>query len=261
MLKELSVALAFSVIVSSPSFAMAKDGCSGDCVSCHSLTVKEADTLLKKIEVNVKSVKQSPSRGLYEILVEKDNKQGLLFMDYGKKHIMQGMVVNLESLQPVSAHAQDLPQPKELKSVDISKLPADKAVVIGNPKGTKKLYVFTDPDCPYCRTLHVELKKLEKIAPDVAINVMLFPLAMHPKAFDKARFVIESKSHEMLDNAFEGKEIPKPTQDASKKEIESIVRFGNDNGISGTPTMVLSDGTVVVGVRDAESLKKMIYAK
>lgn len=261
MLKELSVALAVSMIVSTPSFAMAKDGCSGDCASCHSMTTKEADALLKKIEVKVKSVKQSPARGLYEVLVEKDNKQGLLFIDYGKKHLMQGVVVNLDTLEPVSAHAQDLPQSKQVTSIDVATIPADKAVVIGNPKGSKKLYVFTDPDCPYCRKLHLELKKLEKIAPDVAIYVMLYPLAMHPQAYDKSRSAIESRKHEILDHAFEGKDVPKPVKESSKKDVETIVKFATEHGISGTPTMILPDGKVVVGMRDANTLKKMLEGK
>src|SRR5664279_1268580 len=137
MLKNLITALAVSVIFTSSSYAMdamTKDGCSHDCVTCHNLTVKDAGELLKKIGVTVKSVKQSPSKGLFEVLVEKDNKQGLLFIDYGKKHLIQGMIVSLDTLQPVSAHAQDLPQPKQVTSVDVSKIPVDKAVIMGNPK-------------------------------------------------------------------------------------------------------------------------------
>lgn len=261
MFKELIVALAISVIVTSPSFAMAKDGCGGDCTSCHSLTEKDANDLLKKTGINVKSVKQSPSKGLFELFVEKDNKQGIVFIDYGKKNLIQGMIVSLDSLQPVSAHAQDLPQPKQVTSIDVSKIPVDKAVIMGNPKGSKKLYVFTDPDCPYCKKGHIELRKLAKIAPDVAIHIMLYPLAMHPAAYDKSRSVLESMNLDLLDKAFEGKEIPKPTKESSRKSIDEIIAFANANGISGTPTMVMPDGRVEVGMRDAESMKKMLENK
>ena len=258
MFKELLTTLAVSVIIASPSFAMAKEGCGGECTSCHTLTEKEANELLKKTGINVKSVKQAPSRGLFEVLVEKDNKQGVIFIDYGKKHLIQGLIVDLDTLQPVSAHAQDLPQPKQVTSVDVSKIPVDNAIVMGNPKGSKKLYVFTDPDCPYCKKGHLELKKLAAIAPDVAIHVMLFPLPMHPGAYDKCRTVLETKSLELMDKAFDGQDIPKPTKDSSKAAIDETIRFANANGISGTPTMVMPDGRIEVGMRDAETLKKML---
>lgn len=258
MLKELLIALAISCIIVTPSFAMAKDGCSNDCTSCHNLTVKEAGDLLKKTGIAVKSVKQAPARGLFELLVEKDNQQGLLFLDYGKKHLMQGMLVELDSLQPVSAHSQMLPQPKQVTSVDVKSIPVDKAVIMGNPNGSKKIFVFTDPDCPYCKKAHLELKKLAAIAPDVAIHIMLYPLPMHPAAYDKSRAVIESKNPDVLDRAFDGREVPKPSQESSKAAIDQIIAFANANGISGTPTLVMPDGKIEVGMRDAETMKKLL---
>lgn len=261
MLKELFICLFVSLMVASPSFAMAKEGCGGECASCHKLSENDAGELLKKTGLTVKSVKQAPSKGLFELLVEKDSKQGIVFIDYGKKHLLQGMLVNLESLQPVSSHAQDLPQARQVTSLDVATIPAGNAVVIGNPKGAKKLFVFTDPDCPYCRKGHAELKKLAQIAPDVAIHVMLFPLPMHPAAYDKSRTILETMSHDLLDKAFDGKEIPKPSKESSRKAIDEIIAFANAHGISGTPTMVMPDGKIEVGMRDAETLKRMLDGK
>src|SRR5450830_1792720 len=105
-----------SLIITSPSFAMDKEGCGGVCASCHSLTEKEATELLKKTGGNVTSVKQSPVRGLFELFVEREGQKGILLMDYGKKHLIQGMVVDIETMQPVSAHQQALTQPKQQTS-------------------------------------------------------------------------------------------------------------------------------------------------
>ena len=261
MLNKLILGLAVCVIFAAPSFAMAKEGCGGTCTACHSLSVKEAGDLLKPTGITVKSVKMAPANGLFEVLVEKDSRSGVLFIDYGKKHIIQGMMVSLPELKPVAAHQSELQQqqqPKAATRVDVSTVPVEHAVIIGNPKATKKLYVFTDPDCPYCRKGHEQLKKLAEIAPDVAIHVMLFPLPMHPAAYDKSRAVIETKSLELLDKAFEGKELPKPVSDASKTAVDAIIKFGNANGINGTPTMILPDGTIQVGMADAETMKKMV---
>lgn len=257
MLKKLCIAVAVATTLVFSSNVMAKEGHSGDCTSCHSLTEKDASKLLSKIGVTAKTVKASPLKGLYEVLVEKDGKQGILFIDYGKKHFMQGMIVNLESMEQISPP----PQPKQSTSLDVSKIPVENAVIMGNPKGSKKLYVFTDPDCPYCRKGHTELKKLAAIAPDVAIHVMLYPLPMHPAAYDKSRAVLETKSLDMMDKIFEGKDVPKPTNESSKKAIDEIIAFANANGISGTPTMVMPDGKIEVGMRDAETMKKMLEVK
>jgi thiol:disulfide interchange protein DsbC len=261
MLKELLICLFVSLIVTSASFAMAKEGCGGICSACHSITEKEATDILKKIGGTVTSVKQSPAKGLFELLVEREGQKGILLMDYGKKHLIQGMVVDIETLQPASAHQQNIPQPKQQTSLDVTTIPVKNAVIMGNPNGSKKIYVFTDPDCPYCRKGHIELKKLAKIAPDVAIYVMLYPLAMHPAAYDKSRTVFETMSQELLDKAFEGKDVPKPTKESSKKAIDEIVKFANAHGISGTPTMVMPDGKIEVGMRDAETMKKMLEGK
>ncbi len=261
MLKKISIATATVIILLSSSLAMAKEGCGGDCTSCHTLTPQEATGFLKKVGRTVTSVKHSPARGLFELLVEREGKKGILFMDYGKKHLIQGAVFDLDQLEQVIAHKSEFPQPKQITSVDVKTIPIQHAVVMGNPKGAKKLYVFTDPDCPYCRKGHAELKKLAEIAPDVAIHIMLFPLPMHPDAYDKSRSVYETKSLELLDKAFDGKDVPKPTKESSKIALDEIAKFASASGISGTPTMILPDGTVQVGMRDAETLKRSLEGK
>lgn len=61
--------------------------------------------------------------------------------------------------------------------------------------------------------------------------------------------------------AFEGKDIPKPIKESSKKAIDEIVKFATAHGINGTPTMVMPDGKIEVGMRDAETMKKMLDGK
>lgn len=261
MFKTLLIAVAVSTVITSPSFAMSRENCGGECKTCHTLTTKEASELMKPTGASVLSIKDSPSRGLFELLVQKDSQKAVIFIDYGKKYLIQGMMVDLKKLEPVSAHKLEPQQQKQPTSVDVKSIPAQNAVIMGNPKGSKKLYVFTDPDCPYCRKGHAELKKLAAIAPDVAIHVMLYPLPMHPAAYDKSRTVLETKNLDLLDKAFDGKDVPKPTKESSKKGIDEIIKFANANGISGTPTMVMPNGKVEVGMRDAETMKKMLEGK
>jgi len=261
MLKKLSLVFVTLSIVAIPAFSFAMGGHGNDCASCHKLTEKEATELIGKTGGVVTSVKHSPAKGLFELQVERNGQKGLIFMDYSKKHLLQGMVFDREKLEPVTAHKLDIPQPKQPTAVDVKSIPTAGAIVMGNPKGSKKLYVFTDPDCPYCRNAHAELKKLVKLTPDVAIHVVLYPLPMHPGAYDKARIIVETQSQDNLDKAFEGKDVPKPVKESSKKIVDENIKFANANGISGTPTMVMPDGKIEVGMRDAETLKKMLADK
>ena len=261
MSKKLLFSLAIVSIVILPTYALSMTGHGGECASCHMLSEKEATELIKKTGLTVASVKQSSAKGFFELLVEKSGQKGVIFMDYAKKHLIQGMVFDLEKLEPTTAHKLDLQQPKQQTSLDVKTIPDGGALIMGNPKGSKKLYVFTDPDCPYCRKGHEELKKLVKIAPDVAVHVVLYPLPMHPGAYDKARAILEAQSQEMLDKAFEGKEVPKPAQESSKKLIDGNIKFASSSGITGTPTMVMPDGKIEIGMRDAETLRKMLGGK
>lgn len=158
----------------------------------------------------------------------------------------------------MGGRAPDKLHPKQVTSVDPKTIPVEDSLVMGNPAGSKKLYVFTDPDCPSCRGLHARLKQLEKIAPDVAIHIMLLPLPMHPSAYGKARVVRARKSGTLLDDCFAGKELPAPVGAEGKDGVDAIIHFAGSNGISRTPTLVLPDGRMVVGGMSAEALKQML---
>lgn len=239
-----------------------KEGCgTQECSACHAMTVEEAGKLLSFAGVTVKSVKPAPARGLFEVLFEKGGGIGLVFIDFAKKHLLEGQVMNLATKQPVIAHEQELPKPKQFTGVDPKLIPVQHAFTIGNPKGSKKMYVFTDPDCPYCRNLHPELIKLEKLMPDLAIHIMLYPLQqLHPQAYDKARVVLSSKSRQNLDKAFEGKELPKPKGAEGKASVDAIIQFSQEQGINGTPTILLPNGSPYQGARSAEAIQKSIVA-
>lgn len=265
MLRTLIAVCALSLLFMVP--AMAKSpmpeaaGCGSvhDCNKCHSMSVKEAESLLSFVDgVKVNSVKPAPSHGLYEVFVEQGNKKLVVYIDFGKKNLLQGQIIDLKSRQPVLAHAKEFAQSKEPQKVNVAAIPIQHSFVMGNPKGGKRLYVFDDPDCPYCRKLHLELKKLEKIAPDVAIHVMLMPLPMHPEAYDKSRTILETQKREYFDAAFEGKAVPKPAKANSKVAVDKIISFAAANGITGTPTLVFPDGSVMVGARDAAELKRIL---
>lgn len=95
-----------------------------------------------------------------------------------------------------------------------------------------------------------------KDRPDVAFYIKMFPLKSHPGAYEKAKAVVCGKSLALLEDAFAGKELPK-AKCATSAPLENS-RLAEKLGIASTPTLVLPDGRVVHGYRDARALKELI---
>jgi thiol:disulfide interchange protein DsbC len=258
LLKHLTLLAAAAVALVTatlPSFAMSGGGCGGDCASCHSITVNEADSLLKGIG-KVTAVKPAPVRGLYEVTFEQQGNTGVAYLDYGKKHIIAGQAYDIASMQPVGGNA---PTAKQQERLDPTTLSSTDALVMGNPNGKKKLFVFTDPECPYCAKAHGEFKKLAALEPDLAIYIKLFPLKMHPKAYDKARVILAANSLELLEDSFAGKALPAAGETTPKKPVDETIHFAGAAGINSTPTLVLADGRIVPGFKDAAAMRQLLH--
>jgi thiol:disulfide interchange protein DsbC len=248
----LAVALLMSAAV--PAFAMSAQGCGGECSSCHAITVQEANGILKDVG-KVQSIKPAAIRGLYEVTLERDGKTGVAYLDYGKKHLIGGQIYDLASRQVVGAAAATKAPAEKL---DPAKLSTEHSLVMGNAKGKKRLFVFTDPECPFCSKMHAELHKLTALEPDLAIYVKLFPLKMHPKAYDKARVILGRNSLKLLEDSYAGKALPAPGPKDAKKPVDDTLRFAESVGINATPTLVLPDGRILPGFREAAALQELL---
>jgi thiol:disulfide interchange protein DsbC len=225
-------------------------GNSGDCQSCHKLDKKEAEDLIRKLNpvITVLDVRTPPVKGFWQIEVDAgEGKRGALMLDYAKKHF-----IVLSQLIPIDAIGK--PQ-----KTDFSKLPIKDTVVVGAKGAKRKVVVFTDPDCPYCQKLHVEMKQVVAKRSDIAFHLVLYPLPMHKDAYRKAQAVLCEKSQALLDDAFSGKDMPEPK--CGKEQVEKNIELAKSLNINGTPTMVRDDGTMLSAFLPADKLIEWIDGK
>lgn len=261
------IALVFLIIAFASVYAVAEQGCSEpsahpmDCSRCHTLTTQEASRLMAGLG-EVRTVRQSPVKGLYEVMVENGGKQGIAYVDYSKKHVLSGQIFSADTRKPVTVEPTATSSTPPQRKADINAIPAKNSIVIGNPDGKKRLFVFTDPDCPFCSKLHHELIKLIYMEPDLAIYVKMFPLRMHPQAYDKARVILGAPDPVyMLNKAFAGEQLPVPGEKDPKEPVDETIKLGESLGITGTPALVLPDGTISSGFKEALEIKKLIVPK
>ena len=249
----LSAALVLSLFCSSTITATAEafqgKGCMGDCAGCHSLNKPEADKLLKtkKFKAKVTDIKSAPVKGLWEVEIERGGKTFKVYVDFGKKYLMQNV-----SFIPI----EKIGERPSLRKVSLDDIPLDKAIVIGDPKAKNRIIVFDDPECPYCAKLHKEIKRIIAKRKDVAFYIKLFPLPSHPTSYAKSKAISCARSVSLLDDAFAGKKIPEPS--CQTDEIDNNLRLGKKLGIHGTPAIIFPDGRLLPGYVPADVLLDML---
>lgn len=261
MKKFLSHCFALLALAAAPlaayGFGTGMEGCSGDCASCHPITKAEVADILRKVDpaITVLDVGEAPTRGLHQISVKKEGQTGLLYLDYSKKHLFVGSIIDISSRTDLTKKTVE-----DSIRIDVAKIPLKDALVLGNRKAKKKLYVFSDPECPFCGKLHTELEGLVKEEPDLAIYIILNPLDMHPNAAWKSDAIVcESKksmaeSLRMLEDSFAKKEVKKVS--CGNHYSEKMKKTSKELGVGMTPMTVFADGSVLAGFRGKEELRK-----
>jgi thiol:disulfide interchange protein DsbC len=104
----------------------------------------------------------------------------ILYTDTKADYIIVGEMIDTKTRKSLTREKQD-----ELNKVSFSDLPLENAVKVVKGDGSRKLAVFTDVDCPYCKKLEQELAKVD----NVTIYSFLYPLPMHADAPRKSKLV------------------------------------------------------------------------
>ncbi len=107
------------------------------------LSKDEALSLLKEVAPDIKilEVRTSPVKGLWEVDIESGGRKGILYIDSSKKYMIQGAIFDLKA-------KANLTQERfiEINKVDISQIPLDDAIVMGDKEAKHRVIVFDDPE-------------------------------------------------------------------------------------------------------------------
>lgn len=230
------------------AFPAQPQGAPGKCSDCHILGKEEAAKLLKTdiFKAQIREIRTSPVKGLWEIEIAQGDKVFLVYMDFSKKYLVEGRYTQLDQLG----------ESKPLRVVDARKIPLDNAIVMGNPKAEKKVIVFDDPECPYCAKLHEDIKKIVAKRSDIVFFIKMYPLAIHPTAYEKSKSIVCQKSAKLLDDAFAGKKLPKA--ECTTDEVDNNIKLAEELGLTGTPALILPDGRLLPGYMPADAILGLI---
>ncbi len=136
-----AVCLAFLLLPVSNSFGFSSKG--EDCSKCHTLSKDEAAALLKDLIPNVKvlEVTTAPMAGAWEVDIDSGGKKGPIYLSFSKKQLFAGQIFSLVDKKNLTQERMS-----EINKVDVSQIPLDDAVIMGDKNAKHKVVVFDDPE-------------------------------------------------------------------------------------------------------------------
>lgn len=195
----------------------------------------------------IESLKKTPYLGLYEAVVGGE----LFYTDEKGTYLFFGHVIDPQTRQSLTS--ERLQQIKEARRISLTSLPLDSAIKAVKGNGKRKLVVFSDPNCPYCKRLEKELTNIS----DVTIYTLLYPVLNGSIPTATAIWCSPDRLKAWDDFMLRG---VAPTGKTCDTPIETLLETGKKNGISGTPTLIFADGSVVPGMISADAIEKKLSA-
>lgn len=198
---------------------------------------------------NVQSVTKLPYLGLYEVAINND----ILYADENFDYIIyDGNIIETKTDRNLTEEKK-----RKLSMIPFEDLPLDLAFKKVKGKGERKMAVFTDPDCPFCKRIEGDLAKLD----NVTIYFFLFPIdSLHPQATDKAKRIWCSPDKIKAWDEYMTKGVAPAAAPTCDNPVDKLVDFGAKHGINATPTLIFANGDRVPGAISAAQIDKLLSA-
>ena len=193
----------------------------------------------------IDSVRKIPYGNLYEVVGGGE----IFYTDDKTTYLLVGTLVDAKTKQNVTEARL-----RQVNAVKFDSLPFDQAIKIVRGDGSRKVAIFEDPNCGYCKRLERDLQGLS----DITVYVFLYPI-LSPDSLDKSKAIWCSAdpAKAWLDHMTKNANVTGDTK-CNTAAIDKSLAFGKEKRVSGTPTIFFEDGERVPGAMPIAQLEKKI---
>ncbi len=193
----------------------------------------------------IDEVTKSVVPGLYELRVGTD----ILYTDENGNYLIEGQVIETKTRTNLTGE-----RVAKLTAIDFKSLPLKDALVWKQGTGERKLVVFADPNCGYCKKFEKDLQSVK----DVTVYTFLYPiLGGDSPEKSKAIWCAKDSTKAWRDWMIKGT----PTTDSPQCDTSVLQRniaLGRKYRINGTPGLVFEDGKHMPGAAGADVVEKQL---
>ncbi len=193
----------------------------------------------------IDEVTKTPMDGLYEVRI---NQSEIFYTDAGGNFIIQGNLIDTKARVDLTEQRVE-----KLTAIEFKDLPLKDAFTIVRGNGKRKVAVFEDPNCGYCKRFERDLAKVD----NVTVHVFLYPILSQDSA-DKSRHIwcAKDKGKAFLD--WMVRDVTPPAANCDASALVRNVEFGKKMRITGTPTLIFANGNRVPGAIPQERIEKLL---
>jgi len=195
----------------------------------------------------IDEVIKSPMPGLYELRVGGSE---IMYTDADGNFLIQGNLIDTKLRRNLTEERIE-----KLSAVNFDDLPSKDAFTIVRGNGKRKIAVFEDPNCGYCKRFEKDLQKVD----NVTISLYLFPI-LSPDSTDKARNIwcAKDKGKAWTDWMVRSQLPPAAPANCDAPGLARNVEFGKKYHITGTPTLLFADGSRIPGAIPSEQVEAQL---
>lgn len=215
----------------------------------------QEDVIRKKIKERltdfpvINEIIKAPAGGLYEIRF--DGSQ-IIYADATGDHLFQGAIIDTKTKANLTSERVDL-----LSAIPFDKLPFKDSFTIIKGDGKRKLAVFEDPNCGYCKQFEKGLSGVDNIT----LSVFLYPILGEKSVSDsKNVWCVTDKGKVFTDWMVNNVGIPVSSSDAKcdTSALTRNVEFGKKHNVTGTPTLFFKNGKRVPSAIPPDQIEKLL---
>jgi thiol:disulfide interchange protein DsbC len=197
----------------------------------------------------IDEVSKSAMPGLWEIRV---NESEIFYTDADGSFLIQGNLIDTKAKRNLTEERME-----KLTAIDFDKLPVKDAFTIVRGNGKRKMAVFEDPNCGYCKRFERDLQNVN----DVTVHMFLLPILGQDSSV-KSRNIWCAKDRVKAWNDWMLRDTTPATVAADAKcdtgALTRNVELSRKHKINGTPALVFADGTRVPGAIGADKVEKFL---
>lgn len=196
----------------------------------------------------VDEVRPAPMPGLWEIRIGSE----VRYTDPTGTYLIEGELIDLKAKKNLTEE-----RITQLNRVDFATLPFKDALVWKTGTGKRRIAVFADPNCGYCKRFEKGLQDMK----DVTVYTFLIPI-LGGDSPEKSRAIwcAKDSTSTWLAWMLKGEQPPKAPAGCDDAAIERNLALSRKIHVNGTPAILLEDGNRIPGAVGAVELERRLQS-